>query len=104
MELAIALGLGGGVVLIVGAVVFGVLAQLIGETRTGFEWLVDGIAAGAGALIASEFITSWRTFEPVWDGLALVPALIGGLVVGIVIELATRFMTGGTYTHRPTPA
>jgi hypothetical protein len=48
-------------------------------------------------VIASEFIISLRTFEPVWDGLALVPALIGGLVVGLVVEVATRYMTGGRY-------
>ena len=100
MELAIALGLGGVIVLVVGALVFGVVAQLFGETRTGFEWLVDAIGAGIGALVASEFIVGWRTTEPVFDGLALVPALIGGLVVGLVIELATRYMTGGSYTGR----
>jgi uncharacterized membrane protein YeaQ/YmgE (transglycosylase-associated protein family) len=100
MELAIALGLGGWIALIVGALVFGAVAQVLGETRTGFEWLVDAIAAGVGALAASEFITSWRTVEPVWDGLAIVPALIGGLVVGIVVEIATRYLTGGSYTGR----
>ena len=104
MEFTVALGLGGWVVLIVGAIVFGAVAQFVGETRTGFEWLVDAIAAGIGGLVASEFITSWRTFEPVWDGLAIVPALIGGLVVGIVIELVTRYTTGGTYSHRPMSA
>ncbi len=104
MELAIDLGLGGGIVLIVGALVFGVVAQFIGETRTGYEWLVDAIAAGLGALVASEFIIGWQAFEPVWDGLALVPALIGGLVVGLVVELATRYMTGGTYHGRPMSA
>jgi hypothetical protein len=40
----------------------------------------------------------------VWDGLALVPALIGGLVVGGVVEVATRYMTGGTYSGRPISA
>lgn len=104
MEFSISLELGGAVLLIVAAIVFGAVAQFIGETRTGFEWLVDGIAFGVGALVASEFVTSWRTFEPVWNGLAIVPALIGGLVVGIVIELVTRYMTGGTYTHHPSPA
>src|SRR6185369_9121513 len=78
MEFAISLGLGGWILLIVGALLFGVVAQFVGETRTGFEWLVDGIAAAIGALAASEFIVSWRTFEPTWDGLALVPALLGG--------------------------
>jgi uncharacterized membrane protein YeaQ/YmgE (transglycosylase-associated protein family) len=104
MDFSISLELGGAVLLIVAAIVFGAIAQFVGETHTGFEWLVDAIAFGIGALVASEFITSWRTFEPVWNGLAIVPALVGGLVVGIVVELATRFMTGGTYTHHPSPA
>lgn len=101
MELAINMGIGGGLVLLAGALLFGVVAQFIGEARTGFEWLVDGIAAALGAVVASEFIISARTFDPVWDGLAIVPALIGGLVLGIVVELATRYLTGGRYTTRP---
>ena len=62
MELAIELGLGGGIVLIVGALVFGVVAQFVGETRTGYEWLIDAIAAAIGALVASEFIVGWQAF------------------------------------------
>ena len=104
MEFAINLGLGGGVVLIVGALVFGVIAQFIGETRTGYEWFVDAIAAGIGALVASEFIIGWQAFAPVFDGLAIWPALIGGLAVGLVVEVVTRFMTGGTYTGHPMSA
>jgi uncharacterized membrane protein YeaQ/YmgE (transglycosylase-associated protein family) len=104
MEFAIGLGLGGWIVLIVGALVFGAVAQFVGETRTGYEWVVDAIAAGIGALAASEFIVAWRTFEPSLDGLALVPAVIGGLVLGLVIEVATRYVTGGTYSGRPMAA
>lgn len=104
MEFAIALGIGGWLVLIVGALVFGGVAQFVGETRTGLEWVAAGFAAGIGALVASEFIVAWRTFEPVWDGLALVPALIGGLVLGVLVEVATRYLTGGTYTGRPMSA
>jgi hypothetical protein len=101
MELAITLGFGGWLVLIAGALLFGVIAQFIGRTVTGYEWLVDGLAAGLGAVIASEFIISLQAFAPVWDGLAIVPALIGGLALGLVVELATRYLTGGTYTTRP---
>ena len=101
MELAISLGIGGWLVLLAGALLFGVIAQFIGEARTGYEWLADAIAAALGAIIASEFIISARTFEPVWEGLALVPALVGGLVLGIIVELATRYLTGGRYTTRP---
>lgn len=97
MELAISLGLLGWIAVIVGALIFGVVAQLIGETRTGFEWLVDAIGAGVGAIVASEFIVAWQSWGPMFDGLAIVPALIGGLVVGMVVELATRYLTGGTY-------
>jgi uncharacterized membrane protein YeaQ/YmgE (transglycosylase-associated protein family) len=101
MELAISLGLGGWFVLIVGALIFGVVAQFIGETRTGYEWLVDAIAAAVGAVIASEFVLAWRGFEPVFDGLALVPAVIGGLALGVIVELLTRYLTGGRYTTHP---
>jgi len=99
MELAITFGLGGWAILIVGSLIFGGIAQVVGETRAGFEWLVDAIAAGIGALVASEFIVAWQAFGPVVDGLALVPALVGGLVVGLVVEVATRLATGGHYTH-----
>lgn len=105
MELAITLGLGGSFLLVAGALLFGVVAQFIGEARTGYEWLVDAIAAGIGALIGSEFIIAMQAYGPVWDGLALVPALVGGFIVGVIVELATRYSTGGTYTaHRPMSA
>jgi hypothetical protein len=104
MEFAITLGVGGAILLIAGALVFGVVAQFVGETRTGYEWLVDAIGAGIGALVASEFIVAWQTVGLVWDGLAIAPALIGGLVVGIIVELATRYLTGGTYAGHPTAA
>lgn len=104
MEFAISLGLGGWIALIVGALVFGAVAQFIGETRTGFEWLADAIAVAIGAIVASEFITAWRTFEPTWDGLAIVPAVVGGLVFGLAVEVATRYLTGGTYSGRPMSA
>ena len=100
MELAVSLGLGGLLLLIVGSLAFGVVAQWIGEARTGYEWLIDAIAVFVGGFVASEFIIGWQAFEPVWEGLALIPALIGGLVAGIVVEVITRFVTGGTYTPR----
>ncbi|HET7027536.1 MAG TPA: hypothetical protein VFI28_07580 [Candidatus Limnocylindrales bacterium] len=98
MDLGISLGFGGWIVLVAGALVLGVIAQLIGETETNYEWIVAAVAAFLGALVASEFIVAWRGFEPVYDGLALVPALAGGLVVGIAADLVTRFGTGGSYT------
>lgn len=99
MDLSIDMSYIGWAVLIVGALAFGVIAQFVGETETGYEWLVDGVAAFIGGLVASEFITAWRGFEPVYEGLALVPAVIGALVLGLVVEVATRYATGGRYMH-----
>lgn len=104
MDLNINMALGGWVLVVIGALVIGIVAQFIGETRTGFQWLVVGICAGIGAVVTSEFIVDWRTFEPVWEGLALVPALVGGLVVGVVADAVTRFVTGGRYFGRPMAA
>jgi len=104
MEIAFAIGIGGWAALLIGALLFGVVAQLIGETRTGYEWLVDSIGAGLGAIIASEFIIGLRSVEPVFDGLAIVPAVIGGLVLGLIVEIATRYLTGGRYVGRPIAA
>jgi uncharacterized membrane protein YeaQ/YmgE (transglycosylase-associated protein family) len=104
MELNIALGLAGWLVLIVGAALFGIAAQFVGDARNDYEWAVDGIAAGLGALVASEFIVAWQATGPVFDGLAIVPALVGGLVVGLVVAVATRYLTHGHTTHGATSA
>lgn len=104
MDLAIDLGLGGWVLLIAGALVFGVIAQFVGVTRSGYEWLGDALAAGIGALVASEVIVAFRTIGPAWDGLALLPALAGALVVGLIVEIGTRYMTGGSYSGRAVSA
>jgi uncharacterized membrane protein YeaQ/YmgE (transglycosylase-associated protein family) len=104
VEFAITLGIVGWIVLVVGALAFGAIAQFVGETRTGYEWLGDAIGFGIGAIVASEFIVALQSFGPVFDGLALAPALVGGLVLGLVVEVATRYLTGGTYSDRPATA
>jgi uncharacterized membrane protein YeaQ/YmgE (transglycosylase-associated protein family) len=101
MELALSLGVGGWILIIIAALVFGVAAQFVGSSKSDYEWIADAVAFAIGAVVASEFIVASTTFEPVLDGLAIVPALVGGLVVGIVVAVAARFMTGGTYAGRP---
>ena len=39
------------------------------------------------------------TVEPVWDGMAVLPAIAGALVVGIVADALVRFTTHGSYGH-----
>jgi hypothetical protein len=103
MELAINLGLGAWIGVIVAALVFGIVAQFVGQAGTDFEWLVAAVAFGVGAVAASEFVVGWRGIEPVIDQLAVIPALGGGLVVGLVVEVATRLITGGTYRGSDRP-
>lgn len=91
-DFAFDMGVWGALTLLIGAIVLGVIVQLIGENRFGYEWIVTAIAAVVGAGVASEFIVDWRGFEPVFDGLALIPALVGGLVVGIVVGAITRWI------------
>jgi len=33
----------------------------------------------------------------------IVPALIGAVVVGFVVDLVVRFVTGGSLVHHPRP-
>jgi uncharacterized membrane protein YeaQ/YmgE (transglycosylase-associated protein family) len=94
----------GWALLIGGSLVFRVIVQFVGRTETGWEWLVGAIAAFVGAVFASELVTAWTTIEPIWEGVALLPALVGGLVVGILVDLGTRFVTGGSPFHRPMAA
>lgn len=89
----------GAAVLVAGALVIGLVAQFIGEVRTNWHWIVVAIFAFAGALFASEAVKDWRTIEPVWEGLALLPALIGGIVLGVAADVVLRLAMGESYTH-----
>jgi hypothetical protein len=99
MEFTFTLGLAGWIVLIVGAAVFGLVAPLFGRSVQ-YEWLVGGVAAFIGALVASEFVIAWQAFEPVFDGVALIPALVGGLVIGIAAVVVLRLASGSEPTGR----
>jgi hypothetical protein len=100
MEFTYAIGMWGIIALIVGAVVVGVGIQLFGEAHFGYEWLVTALGAGIAAFVTSEFIVGFRAWEPLFDGLALVPAILGGLVVGVVVAAATRFLATDTFGSR----
>jgi hypothetical protein len=96
MEFSYVIGLWAIIALIVGSVFVGVAIQLLGEPSFGYEWLTTAIGAGVGAFVASEFIVGLRAWEPVFDGLAVAPAVVGGLVVGAIVAIATRLLSSGT--------
>ncbi len=86
-----------------GALVFGLIVQFIGETRTGYEWLVAGIAALVGGWLGSESFGTASTWGVVVDGLYVLPAIIGGVVLGGIVDVVVRTVTGGSYVHHPRP-
>jgi hypothetical protein len=100
----ISLGIGGWALVIGAALLFGIVLQFIGEVRFPYEWVVTAIAALMGAVVVSEFFVDLRGFAPVWDGLAIVPAAIGGVIVGVVVAVIARYSTGGSFVHLPASA
>jgi len=91
------------VILVGAALVIGLIAQVIGETRTGWEWLVAAVGAVIGGYLGSEAFGSASTWGPVFDSLYLLPALIGAVLVGGVADVFVRTVTGGSYTHHARP-
>jgi uncharacterized membrane protein YeaQ/YmgE (transglycosylase-associated protein family) len=89
--------------LIVGAVAIGVIAQVIGEVRVGFEWFATTAAALVGGYVGSEALGTVSTFGPAFEGLYVVTAIVGGLVVGAAVDAIIRYSTRGSYTHEPRP-
>ena len=96
MEFSFTIGMWAVIALITGSVILGVGIQLFGDPDFSYEWLITAIGAGIGGFGASEFIVGFRTWEPLFDGIAIFPALIGALVVGVALVAAIRLLTSGT--------
>ena len=76
---------------IVAGIVLGVVVQMIGVTRSGYDGLITGIAVVGGAIVAGQWLGGVSTWGPQFDGLYLLPALIGGIVLGVIADFAVRF-------------
>ena len=77
--------------LVIGAgIVLGVVGHLLGVARSGYDGLITGIAVVGGALVAGQWLGGATTWGPRFDGLYVLPALIGGLVLGAIADLAVR--------------
>ena len=92
------LGIQGLALLIVPALVFGLLAQLVVQGRaTRWMWLIGATAWFVGGLWASEVLfgaeTTEANLQPLIDGLLWDEALIGGLVTGVIAVIVAWFAT-----------
>ncbi len=91
------MGIGAFAVVIVAALILGALVQLYLRPKTPYEWVIAGAGAGVGAWLASEITwTQWFTgltdLGPQFDGLLIIPAVIGGLVLGAIVEGVARLV------------
>jgi uncharacterized membrane protein len=87
------LGLQGLGLLLLMSLGFGVIAQVVaGRVTTVWIGLIAAGTYFVGGLLISEWMFGWATGEdlqPNIDGLSFDETLLGGLVVGIVVVLAT---------------
>ena len=89
-----------GFFLILGALIFGAITQLFGRVVVGYEWIFAALAALVGGWLGSEAFGTLSTWGPEFEGLYVVPALIGGIVLGGVVDFIVRRVTGGSYLNQ----
>jgi len=77
-------------ILVLGAVVVGVIAEYVGRIHYAFEWAIVGVTAAIAAFLASEYLGTFSAWGPEIDGLFVAPALIGAIVVTAAAELGLR--------------
>ena len=89
--------------LIAGAAVIAAVLQNVGRPGFGYEWVFTFIAAVAGGWLGSEAFANLSTWGPAIQGLYLVPALIGAVVLGVLVDAAVRYISSGSYVapHAP---
>ncbi len=84
-------------VVVVG-IVLGVAVQLTGVTRSGYNGVITGIAVVGGAIVAGQWLGSLSIWGLWFDGMYLLPALVGGVVLAAIADLAVRFAFSPTAT------
>jgi uncharacterized membrane protein YeaQ/YmgE (transglycosylase-associated protein family) len=72
--------------LLLGALALGLIAQAVEQSvstaRTPYVWLVVTIGAIIGGFLGTASFDTWSAWGPVVDGMYILPALIGAVVVG----------------------
>lgn len=88
----------GWIALVAGALVVGLVAQaLMKQPDAPYRWVVTSIATLIGAVVASEWLLP--STGPAWEGIAFWPAIIGGLVVGLVVDMVMQRSIAGRTGH-----
>ena len=91
------------ILLVLGAMILGVITHFIGDVMTGWEGPVAALAVLVGGWFGSEAFGTFSAWGYEFEGLFVVPALIGGIVLGFVVDAVVRYMTQGSYVHHARP-
>ena len=84
----------------------GVAVQVLGATKSRYDFLIVGVTAVFGAYFASEtfpgssVFSVFKNFGPEIDGFVVIPGVAFAVIVAIVAYAGTR----DTYTTSITPA
>lgn len=75
-------------ILIVAAIVYAAVLNVLIRRDVPYRWIVTAIATLVGAVVTSEFVYQGAT--PEVEGFGFWPAVIGGAVVGLVVDLLAQ--------------
>lgn len=83
-------------IIVAAGLLIGLGVQYLTKPRSQLEWLFVAVATGVGAFIGSEWLTT-NVFGGMAggasiDGLVIVPAVIVGLVLGLLADAFTRYV------------
>jgi uncharacterized membrane protein YeaQ/YmgE (transglycosylase-associated protein family) len=85
------------IVLAAAAIAIGVIIQFTGTPRFGREWLMTAVGAVVGGFVATSYLGTLGAWGPTLDGMFVLPALIGAVVVAAIVAAIAR-MTGEATT------
>ena len=82
-------------VIVAAGLVIGLGVQYLTKPASQFEWLIVAVTTSIGAYAGSEWLTA-NVFStvggPEFDGLVIIPAIIVGLVLGLLGDMFTRYV------------
>jgi uncharacterized membrane protein YeaQ/YmgE (transglycosylase-associated protein family) len=83
-------------VIVAAGLVIGLGAQYLTKPRSQLEWLIVAVTTTIGAYVGSEWLTtnvfSTMAGGPEFDGLVILPAILVGLVLGLLGDAFTRYV------------
>jgi hypothetical protein len=86
-------GISAMVILLLAALAIAFRIQTFGTHEPNFRWLGTGLLAAIGGYLASEFLGPVSAWGWQWDGMAVLPAMIAVVLVGVLAEAAIRKFT-----------